>query len=159
MTLTNKNKFDKAQSVAINFINYRLRSEQELRIRLSKDFDELTVNKTISKMYDFGFLNDTRFAKIFTENRIMSRPKSSSYIKRELIQKGIEKDLASSVVQKIDDSEICLSLALKKSRSLSQLPWENFQKKMLGHLARKGFNYSTASSATKKAWSEIQPDS
>ena len=49
MTLTNKNKFDKAQSVAINFINYRLRSEQELRIRLSKDFDELTVKKTISK--------------------------------------------------------------------------------------------------------------
>ena len=87
--MTNNSSLTTAQSVAIKFISYRLRSEQELKIRLSKDFDEPTVKETILKMYDWGFLDDNRFAKIFTESRIISRPKSASFIKKELLQKGI----------------------------------------------------------------------
>ena len=139
----------------MKFINYRLRSDQELKIRLSKNFDELTVKETILKMYDWGFLDDSRFAKIFTESRVNSRPKSASFIKRELIQKGIQKETADFAIKEIDDSETCLILADKKARTLSHLPWEKFQKKMLAYLARRGFSYSIATSTIKKIWSEL----
>ena len=152
IVLTNNNNLTTAQSVAIKFINYRLRSEQELKIRLLKNFDELTVKETILKMYDLGFLDDMRFAKIFTESRVHSRPKSASFIKRELLQKGIQKETAEFAVDGIDDFETCLVLASKKARTLSHLPWEKFQKKMLGYLARRGFNYSISTSTIKKIW-------
>jgi regulatory protein len=154
----NKETLDKAQSVAIKFTNYRLRSEQELKIRLLKNFDEAIVKKTISKMYEFGFLDDTRFANIFTESRVISRPRSSTLIKKELLQKGISKETADSAVEEVNDSEMCLILANKKARSLSHLEWSDFQKKMQGYLARKGFNYSTANSAIKKIWPQIRSD-
>ena len=153
--MTNNSSLTTAQSVAIKFISYSLRSEQELKIRLSKDFDEPTVKETILKMYDWGFLDDNRFAKIFTESRIISRPKSASFIKKELLQKGIPKETAAFAVEEIDDSETCLILARKKARGISSLPWEQFQKKMLGYLARRGFNYSIAQSTIKKIWGEL----
>ena len=158
MNLKVKSDFDKAQSVAINFINYRLRSEQELRSRLIKNFDAQIVDSVIEKMYDFGFLNDSRFAKVFTESHVISRPKSKSYIKRELIKKGIDKELADSAVKNINDNAICLKLAIKKSSKLSNLPWSDFQKKMFGFLSRKGFNYSISNSATKEAWNILKSE-
>tara|TARA_B100002051_G_scaffold270007_1_gene302207 strand:+ start:203 stop:682 length:480 start_codon:yes stop_codon:yes gene_type:complete len=158
MNLKDKNTLDKAQSVAIKFINYRLRSEQELRVRLLKDFDEPVIKSTISKMYEFKFLDDTRFAKSFTESRINSKPKSMSYIKKELSEKGISKENIDLATKNIDDHKTCHELAAKKSKSLSRLPWVKFQQKMLGYLIRRGFNYSIANSATKKVWEEIQSD-
>ena len=52
---------EKASQKSRTLINYRLRSEYELRTRLAKHFEEGTIHIAISQMYREGFLDDTRF--------------------------------------------------------------------------------------------------
>ena len=147
---------DLACESARRLINYRPRSESELRIRLNKKYSNDVVNECITKMYCEDFLNDKRFAQMYTDSRINSRHRSASTIRRELSVKGISKDISLTVTSEINDYEQALKVAQKKSRSLSTLPKDKFFQKMLSHLYRRGFNYTISKETTVIAWSQIQ---
>ena len=71
---------EKASQKSRNLINYRLRSEYELRTRLAAHFNEATIDVAISHMYREGLLDDTRFANWFVETKTHSRPISTKMI-------------------------------------------------------------------------------
>ena len=102
---TNFDELQESCKAARRFINYRLRSEAEVRLRLSKRFGTSVVRETLAQMYREGLLNDERFARMFTESRKNSRPKSASTVRRELEMKGVSRDLSLSVTSDIDDLE------------------------------------------------------
>ena len=153
---TNSDEFQESCKAARRFINYRLRSEAEVRFRLSKRFRTSTVRETLAQMYREGLLNDERFARAFTESRKNSRPKSASAVRRELEMKGVSRDLSLSVTSDIDDLEAALYAASKKSRALSNLPENKFHHKLIGHLRRRGFTYSISENASNQAWTALR---
>ena len=153
---TNSDALQESCKVARQFINYRLRSEAEVRFRLSKTFGTSIVRETLAQMYREGLLNDERFARMFTESRKNSRPKSASTVRRELEMKGVSRDLSLSVTSDIDDLEAALCAATKKSRALSNLPENKFHHKLIGHLRRRGFTYSISENASNQAWTVLR---
>ncbi|MDP7628308.1 MAG: regulatory protein RecX [SAR202 cluster bacterium] len=152
---TNFDELQESCKAARRFINYRLRSEAEVRLRLSKRFGISVVRETLAQMYREGLLNDERFARMFTESRKNSRPKSASTVRRELEMKGVSRDLSLSVTSDIDDLEAALYAASKKSRALSNLPENKFHQKLIGHLRRRGFTYSISKNAANQAWTAL----
>ena len=152
----NSDEFRESCKAARRFINYRLRSEAEVRFRLSKRFGTSIVWETLAQMYREGLLNDERFARLFTESRKNSRPKSASAVRRELEMKGVSRDLSLSVTSDIDDLEAALYAASKKSRALSNLPENKFHHKLIGHLRRRGFTYSISENASNQAWTALR---
>ena len=145
-----------ACKTARRFINYRPRSESELRVRLSRDYTDDVIKECIGAMYRENLLDDKRFAQIYVDSRTNSRHKSATTIREELSRKGISKNILTAVTSDIDDEDQALKVAHKKARSLSYLPKPRFFQKMMSHMNRRGFTYSISYKASEVAWSDIQ---
>ena len=143
---------EEAFGTAVKYISYRPRTEQETRKRLLKRYANSTVEAAITKCYKNDLLDDQKFSEMWIESRTNSRPKSAYMIKRELITKGVSKQIAEEVIQSVDDNENALSAANKKTRSISHLPKDQFIRKLMGHLLRKGFSRDIVRKTTNTAW-------
>ena len=143
---------EKASQKSRNLINYRLRSEYELRTRLAAHFNEATIDVAISHMYREGLLDDTRFANWFVETKTHSRPISTKMIQQQLVRAGINLDLIKSVTSEVNDKENALQVAIKRSRATAHLAKKEFQQKMGQYLARRGFSFEVTSNAVEESW-------
>lgn len=151
-TIDQHDMTEEAFGTAIKYISYRPRTEQETRKRLLKRYANSTVEAAITKCYKNNLLDDQKFSEMWIESRTNSRPKSAYMIKRELITKGVSKQIAEEVIQSVDDNENALSAAYKKTRSISHLPKDQFIRKLMGHLLRKGFSRDIVRKTTNTAW-------
>lgn len=144
-----------AYQKALNFLSYRPRSERELVDNLSKhDFSEDVAQKVIERLGRQGLVDDLAFAQTWVENRSDFKPRGRRALRMELRQKGIESDLIDSVLADIDEDTLAYEAAMKQVRRYRNLDWADYRQKMIGFLARRGFNYGIANEVAKKVWSE-----
>jgi regulatory protein len=139
---------------ALNFLSFRPRSEKEIRNYLSgkerPSFirkiipSEETIEKIISKLKEYKFLNDEEFAKWWIEQRTLIKPKAGRVIRMELKQKGIDKELVDELLknEKESDFEKAKKLAEKRMPRYSKIKEKRKVFEKLGRfLVSKGFNY------------------
>lgn len=108
------------------------------RKKAEKDLVEAWVEEFTVKNY----LNDERFARWFAENRLQKH-KSVRAIQAELSAKGIPQATIKSVVNNLTDDETetnQVKALVNKLRNRSQY---KDKQKLITHLQRKGFRYST----------------
>lgn len=141
--------FDLYYTKALKFLSYRPRSEKEVRDNLlRKKADPDIIDGVIELLTKQKFLNDTEFAAWWVRQRIDFKPRSYSFIKRELIQKGIAKEIIENVIQKkdeekVDDLQMAKTLVKKRIGKYKNVE-KNIVYQKLGHyLAQKGFNWDT----------------
>ena len=148
-----------AYQKALNFIQYRERSEAEIQQHLKEqDLPEEIASEVIERLRRSGLVNDHRFAQTWIENRSEFHPRSRRALAYELRQKGIDPDAIQEALQDVDEEELAYQAAIKQSRKYQTLEWPDFRLKMLGFLARRGFNYETASPAVSRVWAEQSPN-
>lgn len=141
---------------AINFINYRPRSENEVRKNLNKHkAEEAVIEEVIERLQKGSMLNDENFAELWIENRSDFRPRGRRALRMELRQKGISDEIIETTLQDLDEDDLAYRAAQKQARKYRNLDWQNFRKKMNGFLARRGFNYGIISSIIPKVWEEF----
>lgn len=142
---------------ALKFINYRPRTTSEIRQNLKKHgiTDEVIAN-VMARLEQSGWVNDTRFAQDWVDNRTDLRPRSKRALAYELRQRGIERETIEQAVEAVDDESMAYQAALKQSRKYQTLEWQDFRQKMLSFLARRGFSYEVSAEATSKVWNEMQ---
>lgn len=139
----------------LNFISFRDRSENEIRkYLLDKDTPPATIEHVVERLQRSGLLNDQRFAKRWVENRSEYRPRGRRALAYELRRKGISKEAIDSAVALIDEDALAYEAARKQSRKYRNLEWPEYRKKMVGFLARRGFNYEISASAAERVWTE-----
>ena len=73
----------------------------------------------------------------------------------ELRQKGIRDQVISDVLEDLDETQLALRAARKKSRRYQHLEWAEFRKKLNGFLARRGFHYGVIAEVVPIAWEEL----
>ena len=150
---------EKAYQRALNFLSYRPRSEAEVRRNLVKhDTPEDCIAETLERLRSLDLVSDRNFAETWVENRSTFRPRGRRALFSELRAKGINNETIVDVLQGLDEDDLAYRAAQKKVRQYNSLSRPEFKKKMLGFLARRGFNYSVAAPAIDKTWSEMQPD-
>ncbi len=141
---------------ALKFIAVRERSSLELRRQLTKyKTPPQLINETLTRLKNNRLVNDENFAQTWIENRTEFKPRSRRALSIELHQKGISGEIINQTLEYVDDSEMVYQAALKQARKLSNLDWLVFRKKMLGFLARRGFNYELSSNAISRVWEEL----
>ena len=144
---------------AIKYISYRPRTEHETRTKLLKsNFQSKVVETTITRCYENNLLNDHQFAALWVESRSNSNPKSIFLIKRELMEKGINREISTAAIQSISDEQNIIKATHKKSRSIRHLSKDQFNKKLTNHLLRKGFNIHLIQKVTCEAWTNRNDD-
>jgi regulatory protein len=150
---------ESAYQLAVNYLSYRDRTQAELEKHL-KDHDiapEICA-EILARLAANGLLNDRRFAQRWAENRSEFRPRSRRMLAFEMRQKGLAGDDIQDALEQVNDEVQAYQAALSHTRKLRTLDWPDFRNKMLGFLARRGFNYETAAPAVARVWAETHTD-
>lgn len=141
--------YQKCLKKAYDILAIRLNSEKELRQKLRKKFDERTVTRVITRLRELKYVNDNRFIELWVEGRENSR--GSYLLKRELSQKGIDRDIVMKYFKKRGPEEdylnACKLIARKK---WEDLPAKERSKRVGALLARRGFDYATVKRVISK---------
>jgi regulatory protein len=141
---------------AIKFLDYRDRSEAEIRVHLNKrDIDERVLDDVIDRLQKSGLVNDRRFATNWVENRIEFRPRGRRALSYELRQRGISEEIIQETLDQINDEDLAYQAAIKKAKNFRSLEWDDYRKKMSGFLSRRGFSYDITSPTLKRVWEEL----
>lgn len=138
----------RAKQKALSILKFTDRTETELRNKLADaGYTEEIIDKTITYISGYGYLNDERLATHYVRNRMNS--KSKLMIKMELLQKGVNKEVINTILQEEYDNEeqedselIAIKKAIdKKVKFPDELNKEEKQK-LIASLYRKGFDIS-----------------
>ena len=135
----NQEAVSKAIEVSVKFCSYRERSEKEIIKKLTdKEFSKEIISSTLRKMKDLNFLNNLRFAKSFSRGKNRGNRWGKIKIRYELVGKGLNDEEITIGLDSIDSK--MYKESLKKNIEIFRKKNKSDNKnKLIGHLARKGF--------------------
>jgi len=153
--------FNKCYEAALCFLEYRPRSEAELKQHLlyKRKFLAASVNCTIVKLRETQLIDDKAFAEAWMRDRIAFKPKSSLMIKRELLLKGVNYEIINEVTDKIDDEINAYKAGIKKARLLHNMEYAEFYKRLASYLGRRGYKGEVVQNVVSRLWDTIHHDS
>jgi regulatory protein len=106
---------------------------------LARGFDVSVVDEAVARLQADGLLDDADFAEAWRSNRERHRPRSASSVRRELLQRGVDREIAVEAVSEMDDEEAAMRAAEGPARRLASLDRATFTRRLGGYLARRGF--------------------
>lgn len=123
----------------------RLSDEKQIRFQLYND-----IQPIIEKLENLNIIND----KLFVESKLQSlqyQAKSKNYIKRYLLQKGINKELIEEEISLFykNNKNLEKENAFKFAKKRNLLDNDNDYQKKLSKMARAGFSYDIAKEILK----------
>lgn len=154
--LREQDERETAYQYALDSINYRPRTEAEIRQNLNRrGTKEEIIQYVLDRLQSSHLVDDSEYARTWVENRTDFRPRSRRALAYELRQRGVEPDIIEKTLETVDEDEMAYQAARRQARKLNQMEWRDFRQKMLRHLAQRGFNFETSDQAIWRAWTEI----
>lgn len=138
-------KLDKAYFSAIGLISRRRRSVWEVEQYLKRKGHIDITEKIVNKLSKNNYLDDKQFANSWVENRRLLKNVSRRRLEAEVRAKRVSIVIIKDVLNadKVDEVEVIKKLIVKKR---TQSRYSN-KEKLIGFLARQGFNYQDISTA------------
>jgi regulatory protein len=150
---------ESAYSRTLNYLSYRPRSRAEIVTYLQKrEVSAEGIELIVERLERAGLLDDEAFAQYWVENREQFRPRGPRALRYELRQKGISAQVIEQVLDGMDVVDSAHRAAEKKVRLLRNVDEETFRRKLMGYLARRGFDYAVAREVTDRHWRELAAD-
>jgi len=145
-----------AWRAALRLVAERPRTVAELRRRLrGKGFDADAVEKVLEAAKADRLVDDRLFAKLYAEDRLMSRPCARPLLIDELIQRGVAAPLAREAAEDALPEEDTYALAaralqdgLPRWRGLTSLV---AQRRAAAYLQRRGFRSDVVRTVVREA--------
>lgn len=140
-------QYIESKRVAHNYISYKPRSEYQVRQKLAdKNYPDDVIESAIKFLYEFDYLDDTKFAKMFAEQYLAKKPSGKSKLRSELNNKGIDEGIINQIVrdsyENNDVNELIRQAAKKKLRQVSYKPIDKQKTALNNYLQRQGFDFS-----------------
>lgn len=153
--LKDSDSLQRCMDAAFNFLSYRPRSEMEMKQRLRRrGFSQEMIEKVIYKLKKKAFINDTEFVRYWLDNRAEFNPKGRTVLKIELKQKGIRRDLLNDMIGNVDEEDNAYRAALKRTRVLNNLEYDEFKSRLFTYLKWRGFGYEIIEIVCNRIWQE-----
>lgn len=128
-----------AEKKAMDYLGKTEYSRFLLRNKLQKKEHSISsINQALDYLEGRGYLNDSRFAMAFLRNRSITHFEGRNRLMQELLQRGVDKKIASSQIDEFfsekSEVEICKK-ALEKLQRIGKK-----EEKIYAALERLGFN-------------------
>lgn len=162
--LIKENEAGKLFDNSLRFLSYRPRSEKEVKdflvkkiarsenIKFTEALQSPVVSQIIKRLKKQNFLDDEEFTDWWVKARTSSQPKGPYVIRRELINKGVDKEFIDSAISKItNQKDLGYNVIRKKLETWKKLTNLELKNKIYQHLARRGFD----SAAIKEVIAQI----
>lgn len=140
---------------ALHYLEYRPRSEYEIRQRLKRrGFEDNAIETVVAKLKEQKLIDDMAFAQFWKDNRETFSPRSQWLTKSELRRKGVNSEIINQVVDSVDNSNSAYRAALNKARRLPLADYQEFRHRLGGYLRRRGFSYDVIEHTVAQIWQE-----
>lgn len=140
--IVSEDDYLKAKKKALDIISYSEKTKSEILFRLQKNnFSKESIEKVISFLDEYDFLNDENYAKNYINDKINFSRQSKRKTRYDLLKKGIDNNIIDKYLNEISydiEYDNCLYIAKKKAKSDFSL--KNKQK-VYRYLYYKGFEY------------------
>jgi len=136
---------------AIKLLTIKPRSVAELRERLlqGKNTNADIVETVISRLEEYGYLNDERFAFSYASLKVKQRPVGRRRLERDLKLKKVENSVAEGALELVyaeTPEEQLIDAAIEKRIRVRGKPKSRIEaKKLFDHLLRQGFEFELVS--------------
>jgi len=152
-TLSHEDQLAAAREAALRLLSVRERSAVELRTRLrKKGFDPDVIVSVVDRLQETDLQDDARFGAQFVE-AATRRGMAGRRIQMELRARGLSKEEAARAATEDPEEELARArdLAERKAARMADLPLETRVRRLMGLLARKGFDPDTCRMVAKEA--------
>lgn len=115
----------------------------EYETRIKEGYDATLVSLVFDRLETRGYIDDYKFARLWVENRNVTKGSSLKKLRIELQQKGISSQIIEQVFaesERNDDDELRKMIIKKRNKYQDE-------QKLIQYLLRAGFNYSDISDA------------
>ncbi len=146
MVIADDKELTRARNAAFRYLAGRPRSIAEVEAKLrSRGFEETIIGTVLSDLTSLGYVNDKTFAGQWAESRMRVRLFGKRRIERELIGKGVERDVVREELSDVFapglEQETAHKAAEKKLRTLTTSAPEVRKRRIAGFLERQGFSF------------------
>ena len=133
----------RAMQYALKLLGYRQRSEREMCGRLErKGFATPVIDRTLAELTRLSLLDDREFARSWVASRT---GRGTARITQELLQKGIDRDVAeesiTSAMTAEDELASAWQVAVRATRARPLPPGQEALVRVRRLLQRRGFSY------------------
>ena len=135
---------------ALRIIELRAYAAGELERRLRQKGDAPDIAAaTVARLRESGLVNDAQFARQFTRSRLLARGASLRRVEQELARRGVSRAESAAAIaevaadEQVDEATLVERAARKKLRTLASLDPAVRARRIVGFLARRGFQLDT----------------
>jgi regulatory protein len=122
------------------------------RLLVRKEYSQEVIDSAIQDAIERGWLDDKSYSKLWIEHRSSTNPRGDYALKRELMAKGVSKEIIESALSDSDQSEDSLiaKVVERKMLSLQHQDPSVRKAKLIGHLKRRGFSFDAIRNALEE---------
>lgn len=121
----------------------KIYTKNEMEQRLAREgFSTKAIETTIEELIHSGHIRDRQYAENWIVRRQKSNPRGKMLLKKELVNRGIDRETAEQVVANVeteDETKVALQIAQKRMKQYTGLPIHVAKRRLHGFLARRGF--------------------
>lgn len=142
-------QYVQAKQAAFNYLAHKPRTEEEVRRKLREgEAAPPVIEDVIARLHELEYLDDEAYAYDYARNRFASKKYGPIRIRRELVERGIERHVAEAAVDDLFAEEDAHAAA----REHAQKRWpkldpdDDFRRrkqKLYRYLRRRGFTTDT----------------
>ena len=147
-SLIKENQLFHIKQRAFRYLGRRQHSTSELRIKLKqKRYEIELINEVLDDLKKKNFLDDTKFAEMFVEEKMKLKLWGEQKLRSELVKRGIKSEIITDVLaNKISEEDKLNNAMIIASKKYDTLKNRNVNKdvikrKLFTFLNSRGYNY------------------
>lgn len=127
---------------AMDLLSRRSHSAKELEGKLMRKASKENARSAVEKMQQLGFIDDESFAVSYANELWTRKHFARSRIKRELLLKGVDSEIADKTVSELEGDERERIRELIDKKYLARMADEKGRNSLFSLLVRLGYAYS-----------------
>lgn len=133
------------------------RSVAELRERLleGRGATKVVVEEVITRLREYGYLDDERFALSFASSKVRQKPIGRQRLQRDLMFKQVSREVADEALDQVfaesPEAELIDRAIAKRTRLRGQPKTRPEAKSLFDHLLRQGFPFDLVAEKVRAA--------
>jgi regulatory protein len=143
---------------AYDYLGKRIHSAYELRTKLlRKKYDSDLINDILDDLRKGSYLDDSKFAEIFIEEKLRLKSWGRTKLKSELAKRGVAADIIAAVLlekfpAELEEFELAFQLGEKKYLSLKNrhLEQRKLIQKIYSFLMAKGYSFDVSKKVVER---------
>lgn len=135
----------KAQDMALKFLSYKMRTEKEIRRKLSEnEYSDSVIEKVINFLLNYNYINDFEYCMSYIRQSQRLKPMGNLAIKQKLRFYGVDDGIIEKALSESDIDEVQQASQLI-DKKLHLMDLENIdvakKRKLQDFLLRRGYSY------------------